>query len=192
MFLLRTNQKGAALITTLFFLVIVTVLAAASLMLATVQIKVSSAVARSEMAFHANEGQINFIMPLIKTLHFDSTIPNDYCAFLTTPCPMGLETPKLADKLAFSDNYNEDPDVEVPSGDPLTSASLAWYETKVSMNRVGVAQMAGGGIESSWGYHGSVYGGGSIVAYTVKATSTNPSSHESSRSTQVLWLRVTM
>jgi Tfp pilus assembly protein PilX len=52
---LPRDERGAALVTTLFFLIIVTLLAAGSLMLSTVQIKVSGSVARWESAFAATE-----------------------------------------------------------------------------------------------------------------------------------------
>lgn len=193
----RLNQKGAALVTTLFFLIVVTLLAAGSLMLATVQVKVSGSVARWESSLVSSEGGIGYVIPLIQYAHFESKIPAGYCYYLNRGCPPPPAVPDLIEQM-HGNPANPDgdgdpssptyiaPDITIPAGSP---ASLNGLEMDVDIDLYGTAITSGAGIEASWAYHGSSYGSSTVTAYKVTGTVRTSAGGSRGRVNQILWLR---
>lgn len=188
MTILRNGQKGAALMSTLFFLVITTAIAMSALMLATVQVKVASSVARWEAAYSAADGGINYAMPMIKYAHFDGFIPPQFCAFIVGGCGLPGAPPPFVTELQ-TDLYNID------SSNIIIPANLARgleYDVNIDVDPIGTSISAGSGIEASWAYHGGAYGSGLYRAYRVTSEAATPTGSSRARLQQVLWLRAIM
>lgn len=76
------RQNGVALITVLFFLIIITILAAGTIMISSTQLTVSGGLLRHEATFHAAEGGIDFVIPLVKSIYYDHVIPDTFMPFV--------------------------------------------------------------------------------------------------------------
>lgn len=197
--LLRKNQKGIALMTSLFFLIIVTVLATTAITLSTVQVKVSSSIARWETGLAVAEGAVNHVLPLIQYIHYESRIPDAFCSHLVSPCvPPGQPHPLITElQSVIEDNRPaddpDDPDVEDLHLSPTAFGTFpGMFDVSIDIDSVGSSLMAGGGIEASWAYHGSAYSSSLLKAYKVSVTAATPSGRSRARMQQVLWLRAVM
>jgi hypothetical protein len=191
------NRKGVALMSSLFFLIIVTVLASAAILLSTVQMKVASSVAVWESGLAVAEGAVNYVLPLLQYVHFESTIPNPYCADLGTasPCSMSVAGLSLINELQTTTDY-KDADVPGKLEENLHISPSAnrfdGMDVGIDIDAVGSSVMAGGGIEASWAYHGGAYSSSLVKAYRVSVTAATPSGSSRARINQILWLRAIM
>jgi len=193
---MKKSQKGVALMSSLFFLVIVTVLATTAIMLSTVQMKVASSVARWEGGLAVAEGAVNYVLPLIQYIHYESRIPSAFCATLASPCvPAGGAPHELITELqtVIEDNRPQDSeDLHIPPSFTDPPQFPGPFEVSIDIDSVGSSLMAGGGIEASWAYHGSAYSSSLLKAYKVSVSAATPSGRSRARMQQVLWLRAIM
>jgi hypothetical protein len=189
----RNGQNGVALMSSLFFLIIVTVLASTAIMLSTVQMKVASSVARWESGLAVAEGAVNYVIPLIQYIHYESRIPNEtdpngYCATLVPACVAGTAHPLITElQTTF-----EDDDVENLHILPSSTLNFNGLDVSIDIDSVGSSLMAGGGIEASWAYHGGAYSSSMLKAYKVTVTASTLTGSSRARMNQVIWLRAIM
>lgn len=192
MLTIMNNKKGVALVSTLFFLIIVTMLATAAIMLSTVQMKVASSMSRWERGLSAAEGGINYVIPLLQYAHFDGRIPIQYCAALAPvdPCVVPPNIHPLIEELQMK---VEDKDLENLRIAAAPAPSLSQdFNISIDIDSVGTSVTPGGGVESSWAYHGGAYGSSLLKAYRLKSTATVPSGTSRTAVCQIIWLRTIM
>ena len=185
------NKKGVALVSTLFFLIIVTMLATGAIMLSTVQMKVASSMSRWDRGLAAAEGGINYVIPLLQYAHFDSSIPSQYCTALTAAGNSCVVLPNTF--LAELQTDTED----IDSADLRIAAAAAPslsadFDLSIDIDMIGTSFTSGGGVESSWAYHGSAYSSSLLKAYRVKSVATVPGGSSRTAVCQVVWLRAIM
>jgi Tfp pilus assembly protein PilX len=184
------NIKGVALISTLFFLVIVTMFATGAIILSTVQLKVASSISRWERGLAVAEGSINYVVPLLKYANYDHIIPAQYCGYLTTPCVAapGL-IPEFVRQLQEDVESTHATNLRIPVG---SSTAFRDFDVQVNIDASGTSIMAGGGVESSWAYHGGAYSSSLLKAYRIKSVATTPNGINKTSVCQVVWLRAIM
>jgi len=184
------NKKGIALMTTLFFLIIVTTLATGAIMLSTVQMKVSGSIARWESALSCAEGGISYSIQLLQYVHYESKIPQAYCAaFATTtsPCVPAGTIHTLVSELQTSIESSDVENLRLPAGSVMNCGGL---DVSIDIDATGTAVAAGGGaIEPAWAYHNAAYSSGMMRAYRITSTATTPAGTTRARINQVFWLR---
>jgi hypothetical protein len=167
------------------------VLASAAIMLSTVQMKVASSVAVWESGLAVAEGAVNYVLPLLQYVHFESTIPNPYCADLGTasPCSMSVAGQSLINELQTTTD-----DAMIVENLHISPSANRFdgMDVGIDIDAVGSSVMAGGGIEASWAYHGGAYSSSLVKAYRVSVTAATPSGSSRARINQILWLRAIM
>lgn len=202
------NIKGVAMITVLFFLIIVTALATGAIMIATVQIKVAGSIAQLESARSTAEGAINYIIPLVQSVHFDRIIPAGYASIVvSTPTPSApYDTiPRLVYELTDPSQRNNNDVVDSADGTNVNpNVTLTWarftgetlfdmagFTVDMDIDSIGTALMPGGTVEPSWAYH---KGGESplVSGYRITARASTPSGRYTSKMCQAIWLRAVM
>jgi hypothetical protein len=182
------NKKGVAILTVLFFLVIVTLLATGAIMLATVQLKVSGSIAQMESARSTAEGAINYIIPLVESVHHDEGIPAAYnLIVVSTPTPTTSPDPRLVFELTDpgqrfqNDVFDASPNINFPTLDGFTVTA--------DVDALDTSYQAGGLAEGSCAYCAaanlSMY-----KAFKITARASSPGGRYSSVMQQVIWLRV--
>ena len=185
----RNKQKGVALMSSLFFLIIVTVLASMAITLSTVQMKVASSVARWESGLAVAEGAVNYVIPLIQYIHYESRIPNQYCATLSSPCVPAGQPHDLVTELQTTIEYKDLENLHIL---PSSALNFDGLDVSIDIDSIGTSVIAGGGIEASWAYHGGAYSSSLLKAYKISVTAATPSGSSRARMNQVLWLRAIM
>jgi Tfp pilus assembly protein PilX len=185
------NKRGVALVSTLFFLIIVTMLATGAIMLSTVQMKVASSISRWERGLAAAEGGVSYVIPLLQYAHFDSSIPNQYCTALApvSPCVIPPNIHPLITELQMEPEKDDHANLHIPAG---TSASFYEFDMDIDIDTVGTSILGGGGVESSWAYHGSAYSSSMIKAFRIKSVATIPGGSTRTAFCQIVWLRAVM
>ena len=191
---IMNNKKGVALVSTLFFLIIVTMLATGAIMLATVQMKVASSMSRWERGLSAAEGGVNYVIPLLQYAHFDSSVPTQYCTGLAAanppaPCVVPPNVHGLIQEFSRSVADIDEEDLRIAAGPASVSQD---FDLSIDLDMVGSSIMAGGGVESSWAYHGSAYSSSMLRAYRVRSVATVPGGSSRTAVCQVVWLRAIM
>jgi hypothetical protein len=185
---LTKNNKGAALLAMLFTLVIVTALAAGAIMLATVQIKVAGGMGALERGRVRSEGDINYVIPLIQTVHYEGRIPPAYVPIVQGP-DVGLQ-PRLVFELLTPTQWNNSDQANGPANNatgPNVIMALGGATENIDIDAIGAANTPGGSIEASLAYHkpNSILSGYRITAISVAGRYT-------SNMCQVIWLRTAM
>ncbi len=183
------NTKGIALMTTLFFLIIVTTLATGAIMLSTVQMKVSGSIARWESALSCAEGGISYSIQLLQYVHYESTIPQSYCAAFApvSPCVPAGTIHTLVSELQTSIESRDPENLRLPAGSVMNCGRL---DVSIDIGATGTAVAAcGGAIEPAWAYHNAAYSSGMMRAYRITSTATTPAGTTRARINQVFWLR---
>jgi len=179
------NNKGVAILTVLFVLVIVTLLATGAIMLATVQVKVSGTVAQMESARSTAEGAVNYVIPLIQSIHYEGQIPAAYSTLVSTATT--TIWPGLLAELTLPAQMNHVDKVEDASPN-IKWDNLGGFVVALDIDTIGAALMPGGSVEASWGYH---KGGESplVSGYRIAARATTPGGRYTSNMCQVIWLK---
>lgn len=188
---LMKNSKGVALVSTLFFLIIVTMIATGAIILSTVQMKVASSITRWERGLSAAEGAVSYVIPLLQSVHYESIIPNQYCGDLpaNAPCVPPPAVHALVQELQMTPESADTANLVIPAGG---AKAFKNFDVEIDIDTIGTTVSAGGGVESSWAYHGSAYSSSMLKAYRVRAVASTPGGSSRSAFCQVVWLRAVL
>lgn len=188
------KQKGIALVTALFFLVIVTALVTAAIMLATVQVKVAGSVARWEEAFAAAEGGVNYVAPLIQSIHYGQGIPPEYAATVQDiNLLVEMASPDIKGDLdtVLGPPAGWTPDVVLTMPQVVLFPGQGLYTVRIDIDTYGTGYSKGENIEGPWKYHGGGGGsGGQMVGYRVTSRAMTANGNTSATVTKLLWNKV--